>query len=72
VGNPTTGKMFFQADPAAGAVVPARMYVWQNSAGKAEVGYFDPASLFSALSPKLAAGGKKIAMMATQISKSAA
>jgi hypothetical protein len=48
------------------------MYVWQNSGGKAEIGYFNPAPLFSAISPKLATGGKKIAMMATQISKSAA
>jgi uncharacterized protein (DUF302 family) len=34
--------MFFQADPAAGAVLPVRMYVWQDSSGKAEVGYFTP------------------------------
>lgn|SRR5487761_1118652 len=71
VGNPTTGKMFFQADPAIGAVVPVRMYVWQGPGGKPEIGYFDPGPLFRAISPKLAAAGAKISMMAAQITKGA-
>jgi uncharacterized protein (DUF302 family) len=71
VGNPTTGKKFFTADAAVGAVVPLRMYVWQNKSGKAEIGYFDPAPLFSAVSPKLAPAGKKISMMAAKIAKGA-
>lgn len=69
VGNSTTGKKLFSADPAIGTVVPLRMYVWQGSSGKAEVGYFDPAPLFSAVNPKLAAGGKKFATMAAKIAR---
>jgi uncharacterized protein (DUF302 family) len=71
VGNPTTGKMFFEADPAAGAVIPIRMYVWQNKAGKSEIGYFEPASLLGGVNPKLATPAKKLSMMAAQIAKGA-
>lgn len=71
VGNPTTGKMFFQADPAVGVAVPFRMYVWQDQQGKTQVSYLDPAPLFTALSPNLAAGGQKVAMAVATVAKSA-
>jgi uncharacterized protein (DUF302 family) len=71
VGNPATGKMFFQADPAAGAVLPVRMYAWVNSAGKTEVGYIDPGPLLSAMSPKLASGAGKLTQMAAMITRAA-
>ena len=71
VGAPTTGKMFFSIDPAIGAVIPIRMYVWADSSGQVSIGYFDPAPMFSALNPKLADGGKKISMMAAKIAQGA-
>lgn len=71
VGNPTTGKMLFQADPAAGMVVPVSMYVWGTSSGGSEIGYYSPGPLFSALSSKLSSGGQKLSMMASQIAKAA-
>lgn len=71
VGNPTTGKSFFQADPAAGAVLPMRIYVWQNQSGKTQIGYFDPAPLLRAINPKFATGAKKMSMMASQIASGA-
>jgi uncharacterized protein (DUF302 family) len=71
VGNPTTGKMFFQVDPVVGMVVPFGTYVWQDAAGKTLIGYVDPGSLFTGLNPKLASGGKKISAMATRIAQAA-
>jgi uncharacterized protein (DUF302 family) len=71
VGNPTTGKAFFQADPAASMVVRVGMYVWQAGSGKTQVGHVDPSPLFAGLNPKLAAGGQKISMMATEITQGA-
>ena len=71
VGAPTTGKMFFSVDPAIGAVIPVQMYVWVDQAGQVNVGYFDPAPMFSALNPKLVDGGKKISMMAAKIAQGA-
>jgi uncharacterized protein (DUF302 family) len=54
VGNPTTGKKLFAMDPAVGAVIPVRMYVWVNGAGRTEVGYLQPSGLAKAVSPALA------------------
>jgi uncharacterized protein (DUF302 family) len=71
IGNPATGKMFFQADPAAGMAVPVSMYVWGTSSGGSEIGYFNPGPLFSALNSKLSSGGQKLSMMASQIAKAA-
>ena len=57
VGNPVVGKQLFQADPAAGAVVPLRVYVWQDQGGQVYVGYFRPSELMAAVDPKLAKPG---------------
>ena len=54
VGNPTTGKKLFAMDPAVGAVIPVRMYVWVDGAGQTEVGYLQPSALGKAVSPALA------------------
>jgi ADP-dependent NAD(P)H-hydrate dehydratase / NAD(P)H-hydrate epimerase len=69
VGNPTTGKMFFQTDPAAGAVVPLGFYVWQNSSGTSEIGYFDPAGLMTAISPTLTPAGQQMSQMAAKLAR---
>ncbi|UGY94616.1 DUF302 domain-containing protein [Streptomyces gobiensis] len=72
IGNPTKGKMFFQQNPAIGAVIPLRMYVWADDDGSAHVGYFDPAPLFEAIDPKLAEGGEQMKMAAEKIANGAA
>ncbi|MFH9071360.1 DUF302 domain-containing protein [Streptomyces alboflavus] len=71
VGNPAKGKMFFQQNPAIGTVIPLRMYVWADDDGKAHIGYYDPAPLFTAIDPKLADGGKQMKMAAEKISHGA-
>jgi len=71
VGNPAKGKMFFQQDPAIGAVLALRLYVWADSDGAAHVGYFDPAALFKAVNPNLTKGGQ-MAQAAQMIAKGAA
>jgi uncharacterized protein (DUF302 family) len=71
VGNPVKGKMFFQQDPAIGAVLPLRLYVWADGNGTAHVGYFDPAALFKAVNPQLAGGGHQLATAAAMIGKDA-
>jgi uncharacterized protein (DUF302 family) len=43
VGNPVVGKKLFAADPAVGAVVPLRIYVWEKG-GETHVGYFQPSA----------------------------
>lgn len=53
VGNPTTGKKLFSMNPAVGAVIPVRMFVWVNPAGKTEIGYFQPSAMGAAVSPAL-------------------
>jgi len=72
VGNPTTGKMFFQTDPAIGIVIPVGMYVWVNSAGKTEIGYFDPGPLMAGINPKLTKPGQQLSQMAAKITQGAA
>lgn len=56
VGNPTLGKKLFSMNPAVGAVVPVRVYVWA-SGGAVHVGYFRPSDLLTSISPKLARPG---------------
>lgn len=51
VGNPVVGKKAFAIDPAAGAVLPARMYVW-TAHGKTYVGYLKPSVELGAVDPK--------------------
>jgi len=56
VGNPKIGKKLFKMTPAAGAVLPLRMYVWENN-GHAYVGYFQPSDLLTAVNSKLSKPG---------------
>ncbi|UQA91108.1 DUF302 domain-containing protein [Streptomyces halobius] len=72
VGNPAKGKMFFQKNPAIGAEIPVRMYVWADDEGTTHIGYFDPAPMFKAIDPELADGGKQMAMAVEKITKGAA
>lgn len=57
VGNPSVGKKLFAMDPAVGAVIPARMYVWVKD-GTTYVGYFEPSKLMADINPHLAMPGK--------------
>ena len=72
VGNPNMGKKIFGMNPAAGAVLPARVYVWSDK-GKAYVGYFKPSAELSEISPKLGMAGsmldQKLQMVASQATK---
>ena len=67
VGNPVFGKKLFAMNPAVGAVVPFRIYVWVNHKGNTEVGYFKPSSHLAEISPMMKMAGsmldRKIAMM---------
>lgn len=60
VGNPVVGKKMFQMDPAVGAVIPLRVYVWVAQDGHTMLGYFRPSYLMSLVNPKM---GKSAAMM---------
>ncbi|HYW77360.1 MAG TPA: DUF302 domain-containing protein [Gammaproteobacteria bacterium] len=53
VGNPKVGKKFFSMSPSAGAVLPLRMYVWDEH-GKTYVGYFKPSALLSDVNTQFA------------------
>lgn len=72
VGNPQMGKKAFGMNPAAGAVLPARVYVWSDH-GKTYIGYFKPSVLLDAVSPGFSpmAGmlDQKLAMIARDASK---
>lgn len=73
VGNPVVGKKLFQMDPAAGAVLPLRVYVWVDAHGKTEIGYYQPSQLLKAVDSKLGMAGlmlnKKFAMLTEQADK---
>lgn len=72
VGNPQMGKQAFGMNPAAGTVLPARIYVWADR-GKAYVGYFTPSSQLAQISPGFSqmAGmlDQKFAMIADQATR---
>lgn len=59
VGNPRVGKKVFSMNPAAAAVIPARISVWVSD-GSTYVGYFQPSALMGAVSPKLAQPGQML------------
>ncbi len=59
VGNPRSGKKLFSMNPAVGAVLPLRIYVWAEH-GKAYIGYFKPSVLLGAINPKLAIPGRML------------
>ena len=62
VGNPNSGKKAFSMDPAAGVVLPARIYVWADQ-GTTHVGYLKPSAGLTAVNPKFG-------MMAGMLDKS--
>ncbi|MDA8361643.1 MAG: DUF302 domain-containing protein [Gammaproteobacteria bacterium] len=72
VGNPVMGKNAFRVDPAAGAVLPARIYVWTQGANT-YIGYFEPSSLLTQISPRLGMMGgllnKKFARVAREAAR---
>lgn len=71
VGNPQMGKKAFSMNPAVGAVIPARIYIWSNQ-GKVWIGYFKPSSLMTAISPKFAKMGGMFDMKLHAIAAQAA
>jgi len=71
IGNPRVGKKLFSMDPAAAAVVPARISVWVNH-GTTYIGYFQPSSQMSAISAGLSKPGKMLDMKFHKIAEDAA
>lgn len=57
VGNPKVGKKLFAISPAAGSVLPLRLYVWEAD-GKSHIGYFEPSTLLAAIDPSLQKPGQ--------------
>ncbi len=60
IGNPVMAKKMFTMNPAAGAAVPVRLYIWVTRDGKTEIGYFKPSSLLGSVDPHLAMGGQML------------
>ncbi len=42
VGNPSLGKKLFEIEPGAGVVLPVRVNIYENAAGKTVVAYVPP------------------------------
>jgi len=59
VGNPKVGKKLFSMSPAAGAVLPARIYVWVAQ-GKSHIGYFKPSTQLASVDPRLEKAGEML------------
>lgn len=59
VGNPVVGKKAFKMNPAATAVLPARISVWVDN-GKTYVGYLKPSGELTAVDPKFGMVGSKL------------
>ncbi len=70
VGNPTVGKKVFAMNPAAGAVLPVRVYVWQQG-DTVYVGYFKPSEELAGISGKLAMPGAMLDKKLAAISQGA-
>lgn len=60
VGNPMVGKKFFKMNPAAGTVLPVRVFVWVNQDGKTEVGYFKISAQLGFIDSRLKEPGKML------------
>lgn len=71
IGNPRVGKKLFSMNPAAAAVVPARISVWVDH-GSTYIGYFQPSSQMSAISAGLSKPGKMLDMKFHKIAEDAA
>ncbi|WP_262490906.1 DUF302 domain-containing protein [Mycobacterium simiae] len=72
IGNPKTGKTFFDATQAIGAVIPVRVHVWVDRDGPAHISYFDPAPEFTAVDPALGDAGLQISQAIRTIAETAA
>lgn len=70
VGNPKVGKKLFSMSPAAGAVLPARIYVWVER-GKSHIGYFKPSTQLASVDPRLQKAGEMLDGKFRQIIKDA-
>ncbi len=72
VGSPVMGKKAFGMDPAAGVVLPARVYVWEQG-GKTYIGYIKPSFVLNEVSPGFAMMAnmldQKLAMVAEGAAK---
>lgn len=71
VGNPVVGKKAFALNPAATAVLPARISVWVDK-GKAYVGYLKPSAELQAVDPKFSKMSGKLDMVFANIAHQAA
>jgi len=61
IGNPTVGNKLLSADPAAGLVVPIRLYVFESKEGKTIISYYKPSELLAQYhNPKIDMIGKKL------------
>lgn len=60
VGAPAMGKKAFGMNPAAGAVLPTRIYVWAAKGGQTYIGYFKPSEQLTAISPKFEQAGMMV------------
>lgn len=57
IGSPTMGKKAFGMNPAAGAVLPVRVYIWAAQSGETHIGYFKPSTQLTAISPTFKQAG---------------
>ncbi|WIX32614.1 DUF302 domain-containing protein [Salinicola sp. JS01] len=71
VGNPQVGKKAFSMNPAVGAELPIRIYVWGTN-DASYMGYYQPSSQLIAISPKLGEMGKMLDKKLSNITEQAA
>ena len=71
VGNPVFGRQLFEMTPAAGALVPLRLYLWVDSEDVTHISYFLPSALLKSIDPGLAEPGSMLdesfAKIATEV-----
>lgn len=66
VGSPEAGKDVFATNPAAGVVLPLRVYVWADG-DETHVGYLDPVPMLAAVDRQLVDDASAVAAEARQI-----
>ncbi len=59
IGNPQSGKKIFGMYPEAGAVLPMRMYVWEQG-DQTKIAWSNPSETFASISPKLTMAGNML------------